>query len=118
MPEIRRHILFTPFNNADEFRAKSRDWVRAYRTKRKNRPVLEVTYSGHVSPEVAFWTAHYSDLAIYVRGHGERGSSRIASHRNAGNTPPYEFLHYETVCDRLIKTGLSKGFSGDIKFYN
>ena len=118
MPEVRRHILFTPFENAAEFGAKSRNWVKAYRTKSKNRPVLELAYSGHISPEVAFWTSHYSDLAIYVRGHGQPGSGRIASHRNAGNGAGYEFLHYETVCDRLIKTGLSKGFSGDIKFYN
>jgi hypothetical protein len=74
----------------------------------KGKVAVEVWYNGKKNTFVQGMTTGQ----IYIRGHGMAGENIIEGGRGG------EKLRYDDVVDRLIKSGLSKAFTGKIKCYN
>ncbi len=107
-------ILFIPWDGAagEHFVGRSERWKDVYDKKGKVDQYLRIVkYNGRKSPWIS--SAYGRDVQIYSRGHGAPGTAFVRSdHALAVD------LQFDEVCDRLIATGLKKGFSGKIKLYS
>lgn len=106
-------ILFVPFAgaNAEHFLGRSKLMKEGYdRLGKEGRYMRIVRYTGNENPFLKYMRS--ADDAIYVRGHGSAGRPSIRSH------PGGVLVPIETVCDRLIASGLKTPFAGRIKFYS
>ncbi len=74
----------------------------------KGHNAIAVWYDGDAHPFLSSMLGGQ----IYIRGHGMPGFVSIECARGA------ERIHYTTVVDRLIRSGLRREFSGAIKCYN
>lgn len=86
----------------------------------KNKKVKEFLVSkGYAVHEVWFDGKKQSHLAsmdtghVYIRGHGMPGEGVIKGLKGGGET-----VEYKTVYERLVSSGLSKSYSGEVHCYN
>lgn len=97
-------IIFIPFSNT-EGNAGERADANSWQTHIGGFHI--VCYDGN--PQHAIQTAGIFD-EIYIVGHGGSGLDYIESDKKLG-------LRYDAVADRLVATGLSATYAGDIKIY-
>ena len=111
-----KRIVFIPWDivEGDEWAIKTAQWNHATGNK------YEIVFfnDGRVDPRI-LKANDQPGSAIYIRGHGNPGVPYIQVKVNVGGDAVQERkIMITEACDRLIRTGLDKRFSGVIKFFH
>lgn len=109
------NVVFIPweYSEAKEWIDKTTQW-----NNKTNYKYEIVWYSPGVKNTLIERANSHPHATVYIRGHGAAG---IANIQVKVGTPPAvveKKIHITEACNRLIKSGLNKTFSGAVKFFH